>query len=826
MKKIKKRSLLTLLAAACLIFTGIGISSVSAAGEKFDGTTNLATDSTLWSKSAMTNASWYTVDEKGIVFTEYGTGSAVGALSLKESLPYEGTIAMTFNSETTVGNGFLKVVFADNSGSANGLAMKPWEISGSAEHVALEIQKDSVFLWQYNAGNVYGAHVQQTVTAATTNYIDGNDHLLTIEYAAKETAYELRLSIDETVHFNGTIASTALFCNSILTLGGYGNSTVTDKLTIGRLTVKQAGTAPAPVVDEDNLLGKEEEWTVSENESVIYDPTAATLTSSAHDGAEIAVMKNALPSEAKIDVRICLENLPEEAVHSPVARFRILGNETGEVVVQLDDDGNVWIIRYAIDGTDKPIVSSAGEWIPGILAGTNTISVSVIPELTDGDEDIFIRVSAAGKTVGLAVDDLSYMNGNRFSVIGGATAGFRITSVKIEDLVKEKPADAKTEKALISDASGWSYVSSVLSTDKIELGSQDYLVCNAALPVNGEVTYTVTGTADCDSWYYFGFGNFKSSLWDAEEIGEGQARFRIVTTGSMGYYVVDMNGVSVATASPNLTQIYNGEAQTFSFLTEKTEEGLTVTMKRNGTTEFTQVYANDSALGGSECFYLTFRATGVHTKAPVITNVVSSFAESGVPEYNAAIAVKRAVYALCSSPDEENAFAVKQQAEELIAGLTDDQKEIVNNVAYARYVIAKADAVLAVVADKAAAKAFSDKIAALNADYTTITGENVGNAKADVARLREEYDSLPENVKAYVTDYGDIETVEIRIDEFERQQNESSGSQSESQTEQSSAGAASSESTQSAGCLGSLSGASLAALFALAGVALLKKKND
>lgn len=151
MKKIKKRSLLTLLAAACLIFTGIGIPSVSAAGEKFDGTTNLATDSTLWSKSAMTNASWYTVDEKGIVFTEYGTGSAVGALSLKDSLPYEGTIAMTFNSETTVGNGFLKVVFADNSGSANGLAMKPWEISGSAEHVALEIQKDSVFLWQYNA---------------------------------------------------------------------------------------------------------------------------------------------------------------------------------------------------------------------------------------------------------------------------------------------------------------------------------------------------------------------------------------------------------------------------------------------------------------------------------------------------------------------------------------------------------------------------------------------------------------------------------------------------------------------------------------------------
>ena len=154
------------------------------------------------------------------------------------------------------------------------------------------------------------------------------------------------------------------------------------------------------------------------------------------------------------------------------------------------------------------------------------------------------------------------------------------------------------------------------------------------------------------------------------------------------------------------------------------------------------------------------------------------------------------------------------------------QKEIVNNVAYARYVIAKADAVLAVVADKAAAKAFSDKIAALNADYTTITGENVGNAKADVARLREEYDSLPKNVKAYVTDYGDIETVEIRIDEFERQQNESSGSQSKSQTEQSSAGAASSESTQSAGCLGSLSGASLAALFALTGVALLKKKND
>ena len=124
------------------------------------------------------------------------------------------------------------MVFADNSGSTNGLAMKPWEISGKAEHVALEINNNGIFLWHYNKGNEYPNASQLGVNNATVNYIDGNDHVIKVEYKAEESAYKLKLTIDEAVHYDNTLTTSKLFVNNVLTLGGYGNN----KIRNGRKT--------------------------------------------------------------------------------------------------------------------------------------------------------------------------------------------------------------------------------------------------------------------------------------------------------------------------------------------------------------------------------------------------------------------------------------------------------------------------------------------------------------------------------------------------------------------------------------------------------------
>ena len=154
---MKKKYIGAILLSLCVAISFMFGITAFAAGKSFDGTTNLATDASKWTESSWTVANNYaTIDENGITFTEYGTASAVAAVSLKEGLPYSGRITINFCSQIPdSGNpaGFMKVIFADGSGSANGSAMKPWEISDKAEHLALEINFSGISLWRYNIGN-------------------------------------------------------------------------------------------------------------------------------------------------------------------------------------------------------------------------------------------------------------------------------------------------------------------------------------------------------------------------------------------------------------------------------------------------------------------------------------------------------------------------------------------------------------------------------------------------------------------------------------------------------------------------------------------------
>ncbi len=767
-----KRKLVLLLSAILVVSIAVSLCAVTAfaadGADKFDGQTNLATDASLWNKGAKTDSAWYSVGENGIGITEYGAGTAPTALSLKELLPHEGVLQVTFNSDVNSA-GYFKMVFADNSGSTNGLAMKPWEISGSAEHIALEVNNNGVFLWHYNKGNEYGNHSQLGINNAAVNYIDGNDHVIKVEYEADENAYKLKLSIGDTVHYDNTIATSMLFVNNVLTLGGYGNNRVEANLAIKSVTVEQLGEEPAPVIDANNLLGKADKWTVSENATL--DETTATLTANGITGS-IAALKDVLPAEATISMKAELLDVPAEDTHRGMIRFRLLSNDVEEVVMQIDGDGNVWLMRIdkltVVDGKNKILVSS-GEWFPGLLAGLNSIQISITPEF-DAEEgsDVLVVVSAGAKNVGLVVENLDLVTGNYFEVIGMGVGGIKITDIKVDDMVKEKSDSALTEKDLIKDASGWSYVSSSISDDKIELGQKDFLQYTKALPVEGEFTFTIKGTADCNSWYYLGFGNFKSTLWDGEEVTAGQNRFRITTTGTQGFYTIGLSdGSAVAKKTPDTTMLFDGTNQTFTWKTEKVDGGLKITLTRNGIEEFSNVYASDTALGSSEGFYLMFRATGAHNANPVITDVKSTVVEKvDVAAYNEAIAIKRAIYAL-DKPTEENAATVKENATALIENLTDEQRKVVNNELYATYIIEKADAVIAAAADKAAAKIVSDKIEALKTTYATITADNVEAAKTAVEEVKADYAALTDAQKGYVTNYGDVETIEIAIDDYE-----------------------------------------------------------
>ena len=811
---MKRRILIAFFAVVCMAAFCFGFTAAIAEETNFfDGQTNLALDGSKWTKGSKTSADWYTIGEGGIEINQYGAGSAPTAVSLKELLPYEGVLKITFNSVVS-DSGYLKVVFADNSGSVNGLAMKPWEISGKVEHIAVEINNTGVFLWHYNKGNEYGQHGQLGINAAETNYIDGNDHVLTVEYKASESAYKLKMSIDETVHYDNTVATDKLFVNSVLTLGGYGNSLVEDKLTVKSVTVEKKGEDPAPVIDENNLLGKADKWTLADG--VTLDDASAVLTAKNYTG-KVATLKDALPSEAKITMKLELLDVPASDNHKAMVKFGLFRSEKEEVFLQLDADGNAWLLHNDLVKNEK--IASAGDWAPGMLAGLNTVSIEITPELTNGDEDVFVYATVAGNSFGLPVENLDFVAGNYFDITACGVGGFKFTEVKVEDMVQEKPDSATVVTDLLKNG-GWSYVSSNMSEEKIELGGQDYLKYAKALPVEGEVSFTIKGTANCNSWYYFGFGNFESTLWDGEKVTEKQNRFRITTTGSQGFYTIGLSdGNAVAKKSSDTTVLFDGTNQTFTWKTEKVEEGLKITLTRNGIEEFSNVYANDTAFGSSEKFYLMFRATGAHTESPVITNVTSTYTEKvDVEAYNAAIAIKRAIYAL-STPSEETASTVKAEAQALIEGLTDAQLEVVTNVRYAEYIIEKADALLEVVADKEVAKAVSDKIEALKTTYATITAENVEAAKTEIATVKAEYEALTDAQKSYVANYEEIANVEQAVTEFENQQ-------SSSDTGASSSGSGDSSSEEEKGCLGSVSAGAFAAIAALAvGGVVLKKKE-
>lgn len=835
----KKSLILTLLTLLCVVAMSVGALTVSSAEEA--AATNLATYKTLWNESWWTSHNNYaTIDSNGIVFNEYGTAQAVAAVSLKEGLPYKGEIKITFKSEvpaTGTPAGFLKVIFADCSGLMDGKAMKYWEIA--YEHIAVEIQNSGVALWQYNVDNG-NTNAQQVVTASSNNYIDGNNHTLTITYEAKKTAYDLKLAIDENVHFNGSIETTKLYCNNILTIGGYANSTVTDDLTVSSVTVAKTDVDPASVIDKDNLLGKAEAWTVVENENVTFDATKATLTVNGYNGYDAAVLKDVLPAEAKITAKLEL-NVAGDAKHKAVARMVLLQNKNHLVVLQIDDDGNMWLMHTDYTNSETGDLLSSGDWFPGLLTGTNVITITITPELTNGDEDVYVSVSATSKMIGLAVNDLSIINGNKLILLGGENGSVTYKDVKVEDQVKEKSTIDEVD--MLSDAESWSLTGATVANKQLTLGGPGYAYYKTAIPVDGSIEFAFKATDEASAWYYLGISNFVATLWE-DSFAEGQALYKITTSGTQtGFYTVTLNGEGITTKSSTTTDICDGTKQKFKFVTETVTDGLKVAFYRNDTEEFTKVYAKDSAVGSSNGFYLEFRSTGAQTADPIITDVKYTYTNNNVAPYNEAIATKKAIYALNANPTEENAAEIKASASALLAKLniyTDEQLEVVNNGLYAEYVIEKADAILVIVADKAAANTVAEVINGL--DFETITAENVEQAKIALADVKAQYEALMDEQKAYVTNYAKVETLEIAINDYEltlepvdsessssTQEPESSSTQPE-QSEGSSSSSTTEEPSsdmEDAGCSGTVSSVStLCSAIAVAVAMVLRKKKE
>ncbi len=763
----------------------LGVSAItlaSAAEPAFDGTTNLATDATLWNKGGFTTDSNCTIGANGIVFDEYGAGQACAGLALKEFLPYNNTIVIKFKGENAAdaGQSFLKVVFADCSGSNNAAALKPWEISGKVEHLALEI-KDTIQLWQYNEGNVYGEHKTQSLSAGNTNYMDNVEHTLTIDSAASETGVALKITVDDTVQYDGTIASTKLYCNSALTIGAYGTSLVSNSLTISSVTIKDNAPDQEVAKDESNLLYAADDWTVTsgENNEAVLDGEAGSLTVGNFGATAYgATYEKELPVAYKMTAKLEMTNNDTSATGDAVKgiRFVVLDNSNkldgtpassteaiNSVFVQVDIDGNVWV-KTSKDGEE--IGLGAGIWVPGLKTGVNTVSVTVKPNWTDYDTGVIeIIVEAGGTYMFKQITDLSLIKGNHLTIGGenkaGTNATFEVSSLKIEDLLTVPTPDPVTE-----DVEKWSTIDATVTDGVASLTGCNWAATADGMPASAEISTTVTLTADYQNWFKFGVSTYQSKQSNGgESATEGNATLTITLHTSyylMAYYNGNNTAISVTHNSSTTTQLCGNGEHVFKFAIVGTD----LKIWRDGTLDAT-IDISATAFATAEKLYIAaFTPDGSTSKGTATLDVSYTYTPEVDENTVASVEAMRDIYALPCVVTEENAREVKAAAEAVKAeiDLLDEAIEV-NNYDYIAYVISLADAQIAVIEAKEAAAEVDDVLAQITVPEI-LNDEIVATLEAAVAAAKASYEALPEAAKGYIENYGKIEEVEIAVEEY------------------------------------------------------------
>lgn len=331
---MRKKLMAVLLMTLCLsvILAGTGLFSANA--DTFDGKTNLAADQSMWVTDPISDSTYF--DQNGIHYVDFGQGQNYAGISLKELLPRANTITLKFKASAANQAGTLKIVYGDASGAINGKALKPWEIDGGAEHFAVEIKDSAIFMYQYNIGGTYASGNQKTltVTSALTNYIDGNEHTLALTSESSATGIDVKLTIDGTVHFDQTIATSEMNCNSVFTIGMASNELVRDEFVVSELYINADKEDPVEI-DPENILFDGENWVTGKavEDQVILNAEKGELTVQNCDkGNYYVAYRNALPLAYTMEGKIKYTGVPKDEISDPDSRkgLRILLFSTAE----------------------------------------------------------------------------------------------------------------------------------------------------------------------------------------------------------------------------------------------------------------------------------------------------------------------------------------------------------------------------------------------------------------------------------------------------------------------------------------------------------------
>ena len=223
----------------------------------------VSTEESNWIKDAY--ADDITFGESSITFNSFGatvSGANNNAgLALSQKISKESKITLKFKASVADQKGCFKVVFADMKNPMDARAIKYWE--SLFEHVALEISKDGVFLWNYNDAET-GKQNQLPVVKATDNYFDANEHTLEISMAGSPDSLRIKIVIDETVHYDSILNSDQYNRKSTLTIGMASNDEVKDSVIVSDIMIAQNETTDddQPTVfnpeDRSNFTGDKE----------------------------------------------------------------------------------------------------------------------------------------------------------------------------------------------------------------------------------------------------------------------------------------------------------------------------------------------------------------------------------------------------------------------------------------------------------------------------------------------------------------------------------------------------------------------------------------
>lgn len=768
--------LLTLAMSFALAASAVTMASAQTT-DAFDGQTNLALSGSNWNEKFTGDFGNITEfsETEGILFKDYGNSQACASVALKQLMPFYNTITIKF-TVATGGDGFLKVVFADDSGSANGAALKYWEAGG--EHFAVEIKSAGVELWRYRVDDDPNTQKQQAVISAGTNYVDGEEHTLRITNVPSKTDFKIKMTIDGTTHFDSSVATSNMYLNSVLTIGAYSNDHTDNQITVSSVTVNRDEPDPQLEKDMSNLLYSADKWTLFDDSgSVTHDAEAGTVTVKGYTTSTKGIVYNEeLPAAYTLTARLEMNDVPESSTGDDSVkgiRFAVLDNGEPDgtaiwekvpgkaVYLQIDANGNMWLKnRIYQDGewTDTT-VGGGGAWVPSLCQGVNEITITVQPDFAEGS--IEIDVAAGNGYLHGSIYDLSFVNGNHLTVGGyrdiDRDTSYTLHSLKIVNLLDPSPVD-------ISAAANWTYAGSTFE-DGIIIASPGYLATaeNKPLAVEGEVGFTVdfSSKEDFTSWFRIVFATYLADANNTDAT-EGRAALVFTVTGksffTLDYYADGAAVVSQQHTTSNTATI-TGSPSTFAYKTEKTEEGLKLVITFNGVKEYEHVFENGTPFAEATGLYLAFRSTSANTDKVTLSDIYTiSEGSTGI---------EKEIYSIPSVVTEENYQDILARVEEMetrIEALGDVE---ISNYDYLVYLKGECERIAALVADKQAAAEFDALASAVTLPDAIADDATYGQLAATLEELKTAYAALTPAQQVLVENYSVIEDLEVLISDYQ-----------------------------------------------------------